>query len=327
MVSVSVIIPTYNGSRYICQTVESVLRQSYSDREIIVIDDGSTDQTVQVLKPYLDRIRYYYQDNQGVAAARNVGLKMARGKWINFLDHDDILFPQKLALQVEVFQQQPTAGIVHSGWRRVNQWGESLTDIEPWHDSPLLDLHEWLQRMPVLFSAMMFQREWLDRVGILDTRFKQACDVDLVQRLALMGCQTAWLRQVTTCYRQHQTNDSLNTLIQAQECWEVRQKFFKRNDLPLAIKQQKNVYLYHTLVWIAWRLYYTDHFDEMGEVLQKSLKYSPYFYLDTVLNWIEVFQKTAAQHESEVDVGFLTSLKQWKQVLSVARKMLKPKIL
>lgn len=322
MTSVSVIIPTYNGSRYICQTVESVLRQTYRDREVIVVDDGSLDQTGELLKPYRDRIRYYRQDNQGVAAARNFGLEVARGKWINFLDHDDWLLPQKLALQVKVFEQQPTVGMVHSGWRRVNQWGEPLTNVEPWHDSPNLDLHEWLQRMPVLFSPMLFQREWLERVGGLDTGYKQACDVDLVQRLALMGCRTAWVRQVTTCYRQHPKNDSLNTLVQAQESWKVRENFFARTDLPQAVREQKHQYLYHTLVWIAWRLYYTNHFDQMRETLQKSVEYSPYPYLETVLNWIYAFKNLAHQHESKIDIVSLTGLPQWKQALNVARQEL-----
>jgi len=320
MPSVSVIIPTYNGSRYICQTIESVLRQTYRDREIIVVDDGSTDHTAKILKPYSDRIRYHHQDNQGVAAARNFGLKVARGKWINFLDHDDLLLPQKLALQVAVFEQQPTVGIVHSGWRRVNQWGEPLTDVEPWHDSPQLDLHEWLQRMPVLFSAMLFDRKWLDRVGELDTSYKQACDVDLVQRLALMECKTAWVRQITTCYRQHPKNDSANTLIQAQETWEVRRKFFARSDLPLTVRKKENQYLYHHLVWIAWRLYNTNHLVPMRNALQKSLQYSPYPYLETVLNWVDCFKDAAKQQENQVDVAHLTNLKEWKELLTIAHR-------
>lgn len=320
MPQVSVIIPTYNGSRFICQTVESVFRQSYPDYEVIVVDDGSSDQTGEVLEPYLDRIRYYHQPNQGVAAARNFGLEVARGNYINFLDHDDWLLPQKLALQVDIFEKQPSVGMVHSGWRRVNQWGESLTDIEPWHESPKLDLLEWLQRMPILLSAMLLRREWVEEAGGFDTGFKQACDVDLIQHLALIGCQTAWVHQVTTCYRQHSKNDSLNTLVQAKESWEVRQKFFARTDLPSQVREQKNQYLYHTLVWIAWRLYYTHHFEKMGETLQQSLHYSPYPYLETVLNWIDIFQELASKHESQIDVESLTRSTEWKQLLEVARQ-------
>jgi len=320
MPKVSVIIPTYNGSRYICQTVESVLNQSYRDWELIIIDDGSTDQTAKLLEPYRDRVNYYYQGNQGVASARNLGLKMAQGDYINFLDHDDILLPDKLALQVAVFDKQPQVGMVHSGWKRINTWGEPLSNVEPWHQAPNLDLHEWLQWMPILFSPMLFRRDCLNQVGLLDTTFKQACDVDLIQRLVIAGCQTVWVQKVTTYYREHSQNDSLNTLIQAQEALVVREKFFARTDLPPFVRERKNQYLYHTLVWIAWRLYYTNHLDQMRETLEQSLQYSPYPYLETVLNWVETFQAQAAQHSTDFDVVALTSSKEWQKLLEVARQ-------
>ncbi|AFZ45413.1 glycosyl transferase family 2 [Halothece sp. PCC 7418] len=320
MPKVSVIIPTYNGSRYICQTIESVFNQSYLDWEVIVVDDGSTDATREILTPYRDRVDYYYQTNQGVAAARNFGLTMAQGDYINFLDHDDILLTDKLALQVEVLEQRPQVGMVHSGWKRINSWGEPLANVEPWHQAPTLDLHEWLQWMPVLFSPMLFRWEWLNRVGPLDTTFQQACDVDLIQRLAIAGCQTAWIRQVTTCYREHSRNDSLNTLIQAQESWQVRQKFFTRPDLPLVVRERQNQYLYHTLVWIAWRLYYTNHLSKMGETLEQSLQYSPYPYLETVFNWVELFKAQAAQQTTELDLVALTASREWQKLLEVARQ-------
>jgi glycosyltransferase involved in cell wall biosynthesis len=90
---VSVIIPVFNGDRFISQAIESVLRQTYSKFEIIVVNDGSTDQTAQVLTPYLHLIRYFIQPNQGAASARNRGLATATGELIAFLDADDFFFP------------------------------------------------------------------------------------------------------------------------------------------------------------------------------------------------------------------------------------------
>ncbi|MFS8117396.1 MAG: glycosyltransferase family 2 protein, partial [Microcoleus sp.] len=116
---VSVIIPAYNGDRYIVQAVESVFAQTYTNWEIIVVDDGSTDETHQVLQPYLDKIRYIYQENRGVAAARNRGIQEAKGEFIAFLDQDDFFLPDKLAAQIALFRQQPSLGIVNSGWRLV----------------------------------------------------------------------------------------------------------------------------------------------------------------------------------------------------------------
>src|ERR1035438_9429294 len=98
---VSAIIPTYNYARYMADCVGSVLGQSYPNIELIVVDDGGTDDTRQRLGPYIDRIRYIYQDNQGVGAARNTGIAAARGEYIALLDADDIWHPRKIELQMK----------------------------------------------------------------------------------------------------------------------------------------------------------------------------------------------------------------------------------
>ena len=100
--SVSVIIPTYNRSALLVNALESVLRQTYTDYELIVIDDGSTDDTRERLQPYMERIRYYYQENRGASAAQNSGVRIATGKWISILGSDDVWRPTKLARQFEV---------------------------------------------------------------------------------------------------------------------------------------------------------------------------------------------------------------------------------
>src|SRR4028118_1349040 len=136
---VSVIIPAYNGDRYIAQAVESVISQTYKNWEIIVVDDGSTDDTRQALQPYFDRIRYVYQENQGVAAARNRGIQESRGELIAFLDQDDFFLSDKLAGQVALFDAQPSLGIVNSGWRIVKEQGESIFYVTPWGNLPPLE--------------------------------------------------------------------------------------------------------------------------------------------------------------------------------------------
>ena len=99
MPKVSVIIPTYNGAQYIKQAVDSVLAQTYDDYEIIVVDDGSTDDTAELLRPYGDRITYLYQENRKLPAARNTGIRTARGQYLAFLDSDNLFLPHKLAAQ------------------------------------------------------------------------------------------------------------------------------------------------------------------------------------------------------------------------------------
>ena len=313
---VSIIIPVYNCPDYIGQAVDSVLNQTYSNYELIVIDDGSGEETYLKLQPYQEHIRYVYQENQGVAAARNRGISMAQGEFVAFLDHDDFFLPQKLALQVGCFDSQPQVGMIHTGWRRVNQKGEYIQDVKPWHRIPVLDLENWVRSMPVLFSAMIFRRKWLEEVGGLDTGFKQASDLDLVQRLALMGCETAWVQEVTVCYREHSGNDSLNTPVQALESWRVRDKFFARSDLPVGVRSLERDCRYHTLVWIAWRLYYTGYVEEMVEYLEKSLNYSRYSLTKTVSDWVKCFTVYAKEFGYDLDALSLSQSKPWQEMLS-----------
>jgi glycosyltransferase involved in cell wall biosynthesis len=312
---VSVIIPLYNCEKYIVQAVESVLSQTYNNYEIIVIDDGSKDNSRTVLQPYFDRIRYVYQSNQGVAAARNLGVEIAQGELICFLDHDDIFMPHKLATQVACVLSQPNVGMVHSGWRRVNGEGKKLADVCPWKKIPVLDLTNWLQHMPILFTAMLFKREWVEKVGGLDTQYKQASDLDLVQRLALTGCKTVWVKDILVCYREHESNHSLNTLLQAQESWTVRENFFAREDIPDRIRQMENSCRYHTLVWIAWRLFNSGHLQQMTQYLRQSLPYSQLPPTAIVLDWIECFKAYSLDYNGKFDLASLLNSRPWKSLV------------
>jgi len=102
MPAVSVIIPTFNRSKLVVNAIQSVLSQTYRDYEIIVVDDGSTDNTAEALAPYMDRIQYVYQANLGASAAQNRGVQLARGKWISILASDDLWLPTKLEAQLKV---------------------------------------------------------------------------------------------------------------------------------------------------------------------------------------------------------------------------------
>jgi len=111
---VSVIIPAYNGAAFLPEAIDSVLAQDYEPLEILVVDDGSTDDTHDVLRPYAPRIRYFYQENRGPSAARNLGIERARGDLIAFLDADDRWLPGKLAAQVAALGTQSAAALVHT---------------------------------------------------------------------------------------------------------------------------------------------------------------------------------------------------------------------
>ena len=312
---VSVVIPSYNCASYIAEAVDSVLNQTYSDWEVIVVDDGSKDNTRAVLEGYGDRIRYVCQKNQGVSIARNHGIQLARGEFVAFLDADDFFLPDKLAAQIAMFERQPRLGIVHSGWRKVNSKGEFLQDVKPWQNVPKLDLEMWLRWKPVLPSAMMFRRQWLERAGGFDPRFPPAEDTDLALRLALMGCETEWLREVTVCYRQHEQSAMYKGLPQARSLSAVIENFFARPELPGKIQLLEKQIKYSTFVWISWYLHQTGHRAEMVDFLQHSWNYTPYLPVETIVNWVESFAEFSQDAGDELDADMLGKSTEWQQLM------------
>jgi len=123
MPAVSVIIPTYNRANFITEAVDSILIQDYSDVEIVVIDDGSDDDTKVMLRPYENKIRYFYQENKGLGEARNKGIKEAHGKYIALLDSDDLWLPGKLQLQIACMEAKPEIGLCCTNFHQFNDEG------------------------------------------------------------------------------------------------------------------------------------------------------------------------------------------------------------
>lgn len=312
---VSVIIPAYNCDRYITQAIDSVLSQDFWSYEVVVVDDGSTDSTAQKLAYYGSQIRVIRQGNHGVSAARNHGIEVARGELIAFLDADDYFLPFKLAHQVLQFEAHPTVGIVHSGWRRVSQDGTPLIDVTPWEDVPNLNLEEWLRWKPVLPSAMMFRRHWLDACGGFDQRFSQAEDTDLVLRLAAMGCQSIWLPEVTVCYRQHPQSASQSGIAQVRAIATILDELYQRPDLPPSVQRLERQIRYNTFVWGAWYLYKTQEYGELVEVLKKAWRFRLYPPVTTLTNWIESFAEFSRRSGESFDADQLGRSPEWQQLM------------
>jgi glycosyltransferase involved in cell wall biosynthesis len=124
--TISVIIPAYNYARYLREAIDSVFAQTYPALELIVVDDGSTDDTPDVVAAYGNRIRAIRQQNQGVSAARNSGIAAARGEYVSFLDADDLWHPQKLELQMARFDASPNLGLVYCGAESFNAEGQTM---------------------------------------------------------------------------------------------------------------------------------------------------------------------------------------------------------
>ncbi|MBW3587589.1 MAG: glycosyltransferase, partial [Cyanobacteria bacterium 0813] len=312
---ISVIIPAYNAARYIVQTVESALCQTFTNLEIIVVDDGSTDNTHQVLQPYLERIRYIYQENQGAAIARNRACQLAKGEFLAFLDADDYFLPEKLQKQVACFDADSALDMVQTGWFMVDETGREISAVKPWQQSPQLDLQSFIIYKCVRPSAMMLRPKWWEKLGGFDSGLPPTEDLDFALRLALKGCKAVWLEEILTCYRQHDTNLMSSGFPLMKNTEILMEKFFARPDLPQSIRQLKNQERYQCLVWMAWRMYRGGHLAEMAECLEKSLQYTPFSPTETVLNWLQTFQSVSEEYGDNFDAYSLSQLGEWQDII------------
>src|SRR2546430_1863396 len=135
---VSVIIPAFNSARFLGEAIDSALSQTHTNIEVIVVNDGSTDGTDDLVQRYLHSIRYLKQSNRGLSGARNVGFKASSGTFICFLDADDILLPEKFERQLALFEREPDIGIVISGYFDIDSDGSTIRRVEKhWHRDAL----------------------------------------------------------------------------------------------------------------------------------------------------------------------------------------------
>ncbi len=299
---VSLILPTYNSAKYVGEALESVFRQTYDSYEVIVIDDGSTDETRQVLEPYRLYIRYLYQRNAGPSAARNAGLGLARGKYVVFMDADDVLLPTKLAEQAAWLDAQPNVGCLHSGWYMIDPEGAVIAAREPWRHASRLNLETWLTQGCFCLGAMMFRCHWLVRVGGFDPTRRQAEDVDLLLRMSLMGCRMAWLCRPTLGYREHPRSATRDVIQRAAGVNRVMADFFARRDLPDGIRRLESAVRFSSLMWCVGILYPAGCVPEIPAYLRESLAHTPDPLERTVQRWLgHLLVNTAAQQGYDLE--------------------------
>jgi glycosyltransferase involved in cell wall biosynthesis len=183
MPQVSVIIPTYNRAHLVGEAIDSVLSQTYEDLELIVVDDGSQDETRQFVSSYSSRVTYLYQKHRGVSAARNRGIEQARGEYLSFLDSDDLWFKEKLNLQMEYLKSHPEILICYTDeiWIRK---GVRVNPMKKHRKYSGMIFEHCLPLCIVSPSSVMIRRKLLDEVGIFDETLEVCEDYDLWLRIS-----------------------------------------------------------------------------------------------------------------------------------------------
>jgi len=183
---VSVIIPAYNAAWCVRRAIESVLAQSHTPLEILLVDDGSTDDTASVVRSYGDRVRLLQKPNGGLSSARNHGIRHARGEWIAYLDADDWWLPEKLACQVALLQQRPEVGFCSCATRVEDPQGQALP---PWNcaatnGSALEAIFKVNASVAGSGSAVMVRATVQRQAGFFDESLQSLEDIDMWMRLA-----------------------------------------------------------------------------------------------------------------------------------------------
>ncbi|ABB32243.1 glycosyl transferase family 2 [Geobacter metallireducens RCH3] len=247
MNKVSVVLPTYNCGTYVGVAVESVLQQTYSNYELIIVNDGSTDETDQALAPYLcnnGHIRYIKQGNKGHAGARNTGIRAATGDVIAFIDSDDKWLPEKLGEQVQAMEEDPEVGLVHCNVygfgenQEVQVRGPLLTQEQLQGYSGYIFDNLYFRKIIITTTTVMIRKSCIDDVGMFDenmTRYGSE-DRELFLRI-LWKYKARYVNKPLAMYRNRSDSEGQNyeRMIKGQEY--VYEKITSLYGLPQSSKR------------------------------------------------------------------------------------------
>lgn len=232
--AVSVVIATYNRANYLAGTIDSVLGQSFQKFELILVDDGSTDETRRIVAPYGSRVRYLYQENRGPSAARNLGARNASAGWISIQDSDDLCLPNHLETLYGYADKHPESGMVFANGSYLGGPAHNRETIIPAAKSRRLAdegvrLEDLFDKSIVRLQAALISKRCYDDVGGHDESLRISMDLDLTFRL-ISRYPVAYLDEVVFSYRRHSGNISGNQELRLLENIRVIEKLVTQND-------------------------------------------------------------------------------------------------
>jgi len=293
MPKVSVIIPAYNQAKYLRDAIDSVLNQTFQDLEIIIVDDGSIDETRDVVFSYNHtRITYIHQKNKGLSSARNTGIKASIGNYLAFLDADDLFLPNKIENQIIALDNNPSLILVLSGWGFVDENGSIISKIRPWGKNPNLDLESWLIGIPFVIHGALFRRDCFETIGMFDATLTGSEDWDLFIRIASSKYLMAWTKQILCSYRIHSSNmtrdpDRLSQKIRVLDNF-FNSTFSNQVDDEIKVKAYSNAYLQITNI-----AYLANDFERAKKFFFEAIKCNPNLLsidqsplIEIVKNWV-----------------------------------------
>lgn len=235
---VTVTICTYNGEHYLAKTLDSVLAQTYPNMEIVVIDDGSHDDTVSIIKQYAERdsrIRWFIRENAGLPASRNYAFAQAKGEWIAIIDQDDLCYPERLARQVAVAKTYPSADLIFCGIDYIDEADRKIGSHLPSFSLPDSFIQKELASNLLLSQgcyvgsiACFIKRTVVNRLGPLDTSLQYACDYEYFIR-AGFEVNFAYTAETLVAWRRHAGQQTNTNLKRYKEVRSVMRRHFSNS--------------------------------------------------------------------------------------------------
>jgi glycosyltransferase involved in cell wall biosynthesis len=241
---VTAVIPSFNHGHFVVEAVESVLTQSYRPIEVIVVDDGSVDDTSDRLKPYLGRIHYILQENRGLSAARNTGIRAATGNWIAFLDADDVWAAKKIEMQLRIASDHPDAMLIGALGRYDLHFDEPPADLL----AKQFSVTDFLTTTPFGPSSALIKRDTFDHIGLFDEQLSPVADRDMWLRIA-DKFQVVRLEWPCHCYRLSPGQMSRNPKKMQESLSRLFDKFFTVHSGYSKMQAQAYAFMYLDAAW------------------------------------------------------------------------------
>jgi len=244
---VSIITPAYNAARYIEHTLESAVRQTFADFELLIVDDGSTDQTLEIAERYAardPRILVSRQTNRGIASARNAAMARARGRYFALLDSDDLWFPTYLAEQIAILEQRPDIAVLSANALNFGgpKDGEPLLPVSNYSDIRLVTLLRLVEVEDSMSIMSVFRREVSEAIGTFDENLRRSEDYDFWLRAATADFHIAINPRPLGLYRRRpdslSADEALMLEAMRRPLHKVRQTCLHRPEVQAAVDRQ-----------------------------------------------------------------------------------------
>ncbi len=248
---ISAVMPFYNREKYIAQTIESVLNQTFTDFEFIVIDDGSTDTSAEIVQQFVDKdpriILVKNDSNRGISYSRNRGNEMAQADLVAIVDSDDIYLPERFAKQYAYMREHPEISIVGTHAHVIDEDGVRTGDQINYLSDQEKIIKTFFHYVPFLHSSVMYKRNCVVEIGGYDGRFNMVEDMDLFYRLLFSGKNGTNIPECLFEYRRHPTATCIYVQEKRDLLFAIKRNMVKKFRPKLSVADYYSIYISYML--------------------------------------------------------------------------------